>query len=579
MQKRIQRRDVSELPAGLAEYTPWLQRIYAARGVVAAEALTQKLSDLLPYQRLMGLEKALVRLYEAFVAQSHVLIVGDFDADGATSCAVAVSALRQMGLKQVSYLVPNRFDFGYGLTPEIVEVAAKQKPDVLVTVDNGIASIEGVARANALGIDVIVTDHHLPGDALPDAIAIVNPNQTNCTFESKALAGVGVIFYVMIALRAYLREQAWFESRHITPPNLAALLDIVALGTVADVVPLDTNNRILVHQGLARIRAGRARPGINALMKVSKREASQLQAADLGFALGPRLNAAGRLEDMSLGIACLLASNEQEALSLATQLNDLNVSRREIEQEMKQQALVHMADLQLSRPDLPRGICFYQADWHQGVIGILASRIKDMTGRPVIAFANDKDGLLKGSARSILGLNIRDALDVIDKKQPGLILKFGGHAGAAGLSIDADKFNTFQDAFETHLNAMLSEEDCTTVILSDGALAPEDFSVNFAKTLQTAGPWGQQFPEAIFDNQFILLDQRLIAERHLKLTLAHPDVPHKPLQAIAFNIDLSTWPNYEMTQIHCAYKLNINYYQGFENLQLMVEHLVPKFAS
>jgi single-stranded-DNA-specific exonuclease len=482
-----------------------------------------------------------------------------------------------MGALQVEFLVPNRFEFGYGLTPGIVDVAKKWAPQLIITVDNGIANIEGVAAANQAGIDVVVTDHHLPAETLPEAYAIVNPNQHGDVFPSKAMAGVGVIFYVMLALRRQLSQSGWFQAQGIAEPNMSQFLDLVALGTVADVVPLDQNNRILVHQGLIRIQKGLCRPGIKAILTVSGRKIEHISTHDLGFAVAPRINAAGRLDDMSLGIECLLSTEDQKAQTLAVQLDELNKERRKIEMEMKDQAMEALSRLSLQEDSkssrMPVALCLMDPKWHQGVIGILAGRLKDKYHRPVIAFAVVGEGELKGSARSVMGLNIRDVLAAIDKDNPSLITKFGGHAMAAGLSIPPSSFAQFQEKFIQEVSKHLSEAQCKGELLSDGPLQSSELTKDLAHLLREAGPWGQQFPEPLFDNTFEILDQRLVGQNHLKLMLMHKE-GGAPIDAIAFNIDLNVWPNHRVKFIQAAYKLDINEYQGRTKLQLMIASLV-----
>lgn len=574
MKKIIVRRETIDsghtLPAHLH---PVLRRVYTARQLRSERELVCSLEGLLPYTSLQGIEDAVELLVEALRERQRMLIVADFDADGATSCAVAVRALRLLGAHDVRFVVPNRFEYGYGLTPEIVAVAAEQQPRLLITVDNGISSVEGVAAAKARGMRVLVTDHHLPGARLPEADAIVNPNQTGDGFPSKHLAGVGVIFYVMLALRARLREMQWFARAGIADPNLGQLLDLVALGTVADVVPLDHNNRILVSQGLARIRAGRCNAGIRALLDIAGRDPRQLVAADLGFAVGPRLNAAGRLQDMSLGINCLLSDDPAEARAMAARLDQLNRERRVIETQMQDEALAGLAELQLSDEDtaLPIGLCIYQEHWHQGVIGILASRIKDRLHRPVIAFAQSGEGELKGSARSVQGVHIRDVLDAVAAHHPGLVSKFGGHAMAAGLSLARENFAAFSAAFDEEVRRHLAPEDLRGVILSDGELAPEDMNLEMAELLRGAGPWGQAFPEPLFDGHFEIVQRRIVGERHLKMVVKSPG--HDAVfDAIAFNTLDAEWPP-QTARVQLAYKLDINEYRGQRSAQLLVEHV------
>ena len=568
---RIEARPLPAQLPDLGNLPPLLTRLYAARGVRSAEELDKGLARLIPYQRLKGIEAAVELLVQALQRRSRILIVGDFDADGATASAVGVLGLRMLGAAHVDYLVPNRFEFGYGLTPEIVAVACERRPDLLITVDNGISSVEGVAAARAAGMQVLVTDHHLPGPELPAADAIVNPNQPGCEFPSKALAGVGVIFYVLLALRARLRELGWFAAR--AEPNLAELLDLVALGSVADVVPLDANNRILVSQGLARIRKGFARPGLKAVLEVAGKQAARISSSDLGFILGPRLNAAGRLDDMSLGIECLLCEDEALARDMAAQLDQLNQDRKAIEQGMQREALAQFKDLPLD--DMPFGLCLFEADWHQGVIGILASRLKERYHRPTIAFADAGEGVLKGSARSIPGLHIRDALDAVAARHPGLISKFGGHAMAAGLSLPQAHFGAFAAAFDAEVRRQLCAEDLTGRLLSDGQLGAEEFHLELARALRHAGPWGQHFPEPLFHGVFQLVQQRLVGERHLKMTIKS-ECGSVQLDAIAFNVDRELWPNPQVRWAEFAYRLDLNEFRGQESVQLLVTHLAPR---
>ena len=569
---RIEARPLPAILPDLGNLPPLLTRLYAARGVQSLVELDKGLARLLPYQQLKGIEAAVELLVLALEQGQRMLIVGDFDADGATASTVGMLGLRMLGAAHVDYLVPNRFEYGYGLTPEIVAVALERRPQLLITVDNGISSVEGVAAAKAAGLMVLVTDHHLPGAELPAADAIVNPNQQGCEFPSKALAGVGVIFYVLLALRARLRELNWFNPQR-PQPNLAELLDLVALGSVADVVPLDANNRILVHQGLARIRAGRARPGLRAILEVAGRQPERITATDLGFILGPRLNAAGRLDDMSLGIECLLCEDQALARDMAVELDQLNQDRKAIEQGMQREALAQLKDLPLE--DMPFGLCLFEADWHQGVIGILASRLKERYHRPTIAFADAGAGVLKGSARSVPGFHIRDALDAVAARHPQLISKFGGHAMAAGLSLPEANFAAFAAAFDAEVRRQLCEDDLTGRLLSDGALSVEEFHLPLAKELRNAGPWGQHFPEPLFHGVFQVVQQRLVGDKHLKLVLK-TECGGQTLDGIAFNIDREIWPNPTVRWVELAYKLDVNEYRGRESVQLMVAHLAPR---
>ncbi|MCK4609504.1 MAG: single-stranded-DNA-specific exonuclease RecJ [Gammaproteobacteria bacterium] len=573
MQKIVVRQPVPNSNLSSDDLSPLLTRIYQNRGICNNNEINHDLASLPSFEKLSGIKQAVDCLWQVLKEQKKFLILGDYDADGATSTALAVRALQAFGAKQVVYLVPNRFTYGYGLTPEIVQVAAGYKPDLIVTVDNGISSHAGVAVAKQLGIKVVVTDHHIAGASLPEADAIVNPNQPGDQFESKNLAGVGVVFYVMLALRKFLREQNWFAEQNIVEPNMAGLLDLVALGTVADIVKLDHNNRILVAQGLRRIRAGKCCAGIKALLKVAKRNEEQLTANDLGFAVGPRLNAAGRLDDMSLGIACLLADAEAAALQKAFELNNLNNERRVIEADMQQQAWRELSRLQLDK-ELPLGLCLYDANWHQGVVGILASRVKDRVHRPVIAFAKVDANELKGSARSVSGLHIRDVLDTIAAQNPDLISKFGGHAMAAGLTINLNGYQDFCDAFTKEVGKYLDQDDLAGRIYIDGELTAAELTLESAAMLRNAGPWGQGFPEPMFSGRFNIKDQRLVANKHLKLTLAL-DGSNQLIDAIAFNVDLDSWPNERCDNLNAVYRLDVNEYRGIKRLQLIVEHLDP----
>lgn len=567
--KRRPKKDCQHLPQQLH---PRLKQIYADRGVKDATQLNRSARALLHYDQLQGVEKAVSLLAQAIATNKKIIIVGDFDADGATSTALSMMSLRMMGSTNHDYLVPNRFDFGYGLSPEIVEVAAQQQADVIMTVDNGIACFAGVERAKSLGITVIVTDHHLAAETLPIADAIVNPNQPGCAFLSKNLAGVGVAFYLMLALRAELKSNGWLEKQGLPVPNLADLLDVVALGTVADVVPLDDNNRILVHQGLQRIRSDKCRPGIQAIIEVAGKEKSRLVASDLGFVVGPRLNAAGRLDDMSLGIECLITDDPARARQIAVQLDSLNRERREIEGSMQQEAVKALESLNLETNNLPFGLVLYQADYHQGVIGILAGRIKDKYHRPTVAFAHQDGDTLKGSARSIPGLHIRDLLEEINNRYPDIIGKFGGHAMAAGLSLPVKNLSAFEQVFHQIAEENLKDKPLAGELISDGELLVEDFTLAFAQCLKDAGPWGQGFPEPLFDGEFQLMDQRLVGSKHLKMMVKHQS--GILIDAIAFNVDLTLWPNKQCSHVTLAFKLDINEFRGRTSLQLMVDGLI-----
>lgn len=566
----------SELPVLSQWPDPVMQRIFAARGVKCDADLSYQANGLLHYQQLAGTQAAVELLQQALEQQHKIIIIGDFDADGATSTALLMLGLHQFGFRNIDFLVPNRFDFGYGLSPEIVDVAASQGAQMLITVDNGISSIQGVKQANSLNIPVIITDHHLPGEQLPDAAAIINPNVQTCEFPSKNLAGVGVAFYLLLALRAHFEQAGLFDTPGSAKPNLGNLLDLVALGTVADVVPLDSNNRILVHQGIQRIRAGKCRPGISALLELARRNQSDIVASDLAFAVGPRLNAAGRLDDMTIGIQCLLAENMASARSMALQLDQLNQERRSIEADMQQEAQRILEQMQIDGVQLPEGIALYEPHWHQGIVGILAGRIKDKHFRPVVAFAQQDADTLKGSGRSIPGLHFRDLLEEINNRYPGLIIKFGGHAAAAGLSIKRDDFKQFQTVLNSLCGEWLSPESLTGEILTDGELSRQELELDFARMLRMAGPWGQAFPEPQFDGVFSLIAQRIVGEKHLKMQVKSRD--GCLLDAIAFNVDLNEWPNHGCQQVQLVYKLDVNEFRGQQSVQLLVDALAPYHA-
>lgn len=553
---------------------PALVNVYAGRKIGSLEELDYSLKNLLSFRLLGSVEKAARLLASILKQQKRVVIVADYDADGATACALAIRGLKMMGLKDVQFIVPDRFEHGYGLSPAIVELSAELNPDLIITVDNGISSVDGVKLARSKGIDVLITDHHLPGPDLPDASVIVNPNMENDTFPSKSLAGVGVLFYVLAALRAELRQQSWFEQQKIAEPNLAQFLDLVALGTIADVVPLDPNNRILVFQGLQRIRQGLCAAGISALLSVAKRTALKINSSDLGFSVGPRLNAAGRLTDMRLGIECLISDDQDKAMQMARKLDDLNQERRMIQEEMQSEAIadIEMMDLQ-TKQSLSSGMCLFKENWHQGVIGVLASKIKEKTHRPVIAFARESDELLKGSARSIRDIHIRDVIEAIATAHPGLILTYGGHAMAAGLSIRHDSFEKFSELFDQEINRLIKMTGFDSELMSDGELEPDDFTIELAEELAQAGPWGQGFPEPRFDGKFKILSSRIVGTKHLKLQLYIED-KKSPIEAIAFNTtdDLRSG-GYE--EVVAYYRLDVNEYLGRRTPQLIVEHIEP----
>lgn len=554
---------------------PLLKKIYANRGVTRLEQIDYNLKGLIDFSLLKDIDIAAEIVAQAIIENKRIIVVGDFDADGATSCAVMIRSLKAFGLNNVDYLVPNRFDYGYGLSPQIVDVAARSRPDLIVTVDNGISSIDGVRRANELGIQVVVTDHHLAADVLPEAAAIVNPNQPGCEFPTKMIAGVGVAFYLMLAVRASLRDKNWFnDEAGRTEPNMANYLDLVALGTVADVVPLDENNRILVESGLQRIRKNKACAGINALLTIAGKSIEGCSSQDFGFIIGPRLNAAGRLDDMSIGIECLLSDDYELAFKYASTLNQMNQQRREIEGEMLGQAY-DILNQQIEKLDdasqIPDALAIYDDKWHQGVVGLLASRVKEKYHRPVIAFADAGDGELKGSGRSIPGLHMRDVLDAISKQYVGLIEKFGGHAMAAGLTIKQDNFSRFQQAFNSQVSAVLRPEDLNNISESDGPVAEEYMTIEASELFKYASPWGQLFPEPVFDDEFKILNWRIVGEKHLKLDLVKEETG-VCYSAIAFNKTDEDLPAGD-EDIHIVYRLDVNEFRGNRNLQLIVQHI------
>ncbi len=572
--KKIIQRDVPDKHSLSDAIHPVLKRVYASRNIQFNDDLDYSLSSLFPYDTLSGINDAVLLLQEVIKKKSRILIVADFDADGATSCALAIRGLTLMGAEDIVYVVPNRFEYGYGLTPEIVDVALEYDPDLLITVDNGISSIEGVKRARKNGVKVLITDHHLPGNELPGADAIVNPQLNGDKFPSKNLAGVGVVFYILLALRAALKEQGWFEEVDLSIPNLAKLLDIVALGTVADVVPLDKNNRIMVSHGLNLIKKDKSIAGIAAILDLTGRPLSTISASDLGFSIAPRLNAAGRLTDMSLGIECLLTDDTYAAKEMAEQLDKLNKERRLIQTEMQEQATIELDDyLEESSDEIAQGICLFNADWHQGVIGILAAKVKEKFNRPVIAFAkeNEDEDTIKGSARSINGLHIRDCLEDVTRINPELILTFGGHAMAAGLTIKESQFELFSECFNEVIKEHISLEDMQDVCMTDGELSTEDYSLQLAAEIQSAGPWGQAFPEPVFEGKFTVLDKQIVGDSHLKLKL---QTDNKILDAIAFNITDEDWP-VGTNEILSTYRLGINDFRGDRKLQLFIEYLNP----
>ncbi|HEY9034870.1 MAG TPA: single-stranded-DNA-specific exonuclease RecJ [Pseudomonadales bacterium] len=571
---RIVRRPAPQ-PARLpADLPPLVRRVLASRGITCAEQLDHGLARLQDPFLIKDMDKAVKRLQQALVARQRIIIVGDYDADGATSTALMMLGLAALGFADVTFEVPDRFVYGYGLSPAIVDSLAWRQPQLLITVDNGISSQAGVARANALGMDVIVTDHHLPGETLPEAIAILNPNQPDCPFPAKTLAGVGVAFHLLMALRRRLRDDNWFAEQGLVEPNLADFLDLVALGTVADVVPLDDYNRILVSQGIRRIRAGNMRPGIRQLLQVAGKNHRLLNSTDLGFVLGPRLNAAGRLDDMSQGIMLLMTDAEDLALELARVLDDFNRDRRQIERQMQQEALGIVEQMSLEEADLPRGLCLFHPDWHQGVVGLVASRLKEKYHRPVIAFAPGEAGELKGSGRSIPGIHLRDVLDSIAASHPGLLDRFGGHAMAAGMTLAQDQLAAFAEAFAGQL------ADCDgrlfeAVLESDGEVAATDLNLYTASVLRDVLPWGQQMPEPRFDGVFFLHRQRVVAEKHLKMSVSLDGNPALAVDAIWFNADASWLQMPAVDKVHLVYRMQVNDFRGELNLQLLVDSVSP----
>tara|TARA_R110002126_G_scaffold6506_2_gene33531 strand:- start:25004 stop:26791 length:1788 start_codon:yes stop_codon:yes gene_type:complete len=585
---RSEKTDSIEQCDYINELHPVLQKVYKSRGISHKKHLEKELVNILPYNTLKDIDKAVDCIIEKILNNQLIMIVGDFDVDGATSTALAVLVLKAFGAKKVDFVIPNRFDFGYGLTPKLVESIKKHNPSLLVTVDNGIASVDGVKAANDLGINVVVTDHHLPAEISPDAVAIVNPNQNGDVFPSKNLAGVGVTFYVLLALRAKLKEIGWFDKNKIKIPNMARYLDLVALGTVGDLVPLDHNNRTLVSYGLGLIRQNACREGIKALLRLGKRELKKVVASDLGFAVGPRLNAAGRLEDMALGVECLLADNIHTAQNVAQELDALNYERRQIEADMRLEAMEYLKQKYNDPTLAPVGLCLHNDNWHQGVIGIVSSRVKDLYHRPVFIFANDGDEYIKASGRSIKGLHLKELLDKINKLEPDLLIKYGGHAMAAGLSIRKDNFDKFEKLFIQVITDILkgNTDILSKIIETDGELGHADFNLDLARLMKYAEPWGQEFPEPVFHGKFKVVEQKIVAEKHLKLRLepifdilnnsdkANNQVSGKVvLNAIAFNIDREKWPNYNTNIANIVYKLDINVYSGLTSLQLLIDYI------
>ena len=569
---KITRRTVSsdcDLPDHIH---PVMRRIYAGRNISSARELDYSLMKLLPFGRLKNIGAAAGLLIDAIRNNKKIIIVADYDADGATACAVALRGLAMLGARQVVYLVPDRAKHGYGLSPDVVRQALEFEPDLLVTVDNGISSVAGAEFARNAGIDVLITDHHLPGKKLPAASVIVNPNQPGDQFPSKCIAGVGVMFYVLLAVRAGLRDENWFEGQGLQTPNFAPLLDLVALGTIADVVRLDYNNRILVSQGLKRIRARHCSQGIMALIRVAGTVPEKITSADLGFLLGPRLNAAGRMADMSLGVECLITDNFSHAVSLAIQLDRFNRERKSVQAEMQEEAETYLRDIaELEQGELPLGVCLYDAGWHQGIVGVLAGRIKEMINRPVIIFASAGEGLLKGSGRSISGIHLKDVLEALAAKHPHLMDRFGGHAMAAGLTIKENNYAEFKAAFDEEVGHMSAGRIPGAEIVTDGNLAPGDIGLELAGEINNAGPWGQGFPEPLFDDVFTVADARTVGERHLKLKLL-PQGIQTPVDAISFNTDLDA-VDMDAEELRFVYQLAVDDYNNKPKAQLIIRHI------
>ena len=567
-----------ESASGERDIPPLLGRVLGNRNIKDETEIEYSLDRLHRPDTLKGGSIAADLLVNAIRNGSKVLILGDYDTDGATAAALGLLSLRRMGCSHVDYLVPNRFEYGYGLSPEIAAVALTRSPDLVITVDNGINSLEGVSVLKDAGVGVIITDHHLPGSALPAADAIVNPNQPGCEFPSKALSGVGVMFYLMTILRSALRQSGWFESNRIEEPNLGSYLDLVALGTVADLVPLDYNNRILVAQGLNRIRRGRCRPGILALMEVAGRNYRHTVSADLGFIVAPRLNAAGRLEDMSTGIECLCAGDGSSARRIASALDDINAERKRIEQQMQQQAMEIVSGLISSVPDRAgdddQGLCLHQPDWHQGITGLVASRVRERTGQPVIAFADAGQGMLTGSARSVDGLHIKDLLESIAGIAPGLIQKFGGHAMAAGLTIESRRLGDFRDKFREHVSRHFGSSTPDSAIYSDGELEEDEITLENAQCLRYAAPWGQGFPPPRFDGLFQVASADIVGENHLRMKLK-PENAERTFEAIAFRVLESGQECPSLDTINAVYQLDVNEFRGARKLQLIIENFAP----
>ncbi|NUF28495.1 single-stranded-DNA-specific exonuclease RecJ [Gilliamella sp. ESL0254] len=572
--KLIHRRLVEVYPEFTNDIPLLLQRIYALRGITNMQELDYSTRNLCNYNKLEGIEKAVEILYSAMKNNEHIMIVGDFDTDGATSTALTVRALKNMGCQFVDYIIPDRFDDGYGLSISVVKKAILQKAQLIITVDNGISATEAVDFAKQSNLSVIITDHHLCPEQLPNADAIINPNLPNCSFPSKHLAGVGVAFYFMLALRAKLRQENWFADKNLTEYNVANLLDLVALGTIADVVKLDHNNRILVHQGINRIRSGYCSEGIKALLHIAKKDQASLTSTDLAFYIAPRLNAAGRMDNMALGVQLLLCDNYDSAINKATDLDNLNNDRKLIEQTMHEEALSFIEEVEKQNTSIPNLLVFYHPEWHQGIIGILSSRLKDKYYRPVISFASTQDGFLKGSGRSIKGLHLRDLIDELNQQHPDLITSFGGHAMAVGLTIREEDLERFKISIEALLDTRLKPDLLKQVIETDGEIDSQDFTYAIAKQVKESGPWGEGFCAPIFDGEFIIHQQRLLADKHLKLVL-EPQNGGPLIEGICFNVNRQQWPDQSIKNVKIIYHLDVDEFRGNQALNLVIKHLWP----
>ncbi|MWN05788.1 single-stranded-DNA-specific exonuclease RecJ [Gilliamella sp. Pas-s95] len=572
--KLIHRRLVEVYPEFTNDIPLLLQRIYALRGITSMQELDYSTRNLCNYNKLEGIEKAVEILYSAMKNNEHIMIVGDFDTDGATSTALTVRALKNMGCQFVDYIIPDRFDDGYGLSISVVKKAILQKAQLIITVDNGISATEAVDFAKQSNLSVIITDHHLCPEQLPNADAIINPNLPNCSFPSKHLAGVGVAFYFMLALRAKLRQENWFADKNLTEYNVANLLDLVALGTIADVVKLDHNNRILVHQGINRIRSGYCSEGIKALLHIAKKDQASLTSTDLAFYIAPRLNAAGRMDNMALGVQLLLCDNYDSAINKATDLDNLNNDRKLIEQTMHEEALSFIEEVEKQNTSIPNLLVFYHPEWHQGIIGILSARLKDKYYRPVISFASTQDGFLKGSGRSIKGLHLRDLIDELNQQHPDLITSFGGHAMAVGLTIREEDLERFKISIEALLDTRLKPDLLEQVIETDGEIDSQDFTYVIAKQVKESGPWGEGFCAPIFDGEFIIHQQRLLADKHLKLVL-EPQNGGPLIEGIFFNVNRQQWPDQSIKNVKVIYHLDVDEFRGNQALNLVIKHLWP----